>query len=119
MNIDQIKVAKHINLEELLIMLDEDIVLIEKLLNEFVKTSPIDIQNLNLAIIDNNYSDIALIAHKLKSNFKNFGIASSQEMAAIETLAKGKEPIKIIEALLSEINKDYTAAINEAMIILG
>lgn len=88
----------------------------EKMFNIFVRTNPIDMSELDLAIGRTDYEVIRGIAHKIKNNYTWVGLKElSAIMYKIETAAKAKSPelIGLYQSLKTKQEEKVSVVIDE------
>lgn len=110
---------KYFNLSDLLVLIDNDIDTLKVLIEEFIDVAPLDIQELNEAILSSNYQSITEKAHKLKSTFKYFGINTASKLAQIEGLAKNENDLEQIHSMFENVLVDFDGALKEAKILVS
>jgi len=110
---------KFFRLNDILVLLDNDIDTLKVLIEEFIDVAPLDIQELNEAILSSNYQAITENAHKLKSTFKYFGIITAAKLAQIEGLAKSENDLEQIHTMFENVLVDFEGAMKEAKILVS
>jgi HPt (histidine-containing phosphotransfer) domain-containing protein len=111
---------KHIDLDYLYLMADNDLVFAEDMLYKFKETIPLYIKDLSTAIAQKNHTDTRFFAHKLRSSVQIVGAKGLSDMAALieqTTVSQNNEAItheitdrlafefsQVVEELNIEIN---------------
>ena len=104
---------RHTDLSYLESISDNDTKFVKDMISTFIESTPDIIDQMKLAIINNNFESLGLLAHKIKPSLTFMGIHSMKETAReIELLSKeNKEPLrvkKLTEIFFTEIKASIT-----------
>ena len=94
---------KKFDLDTLLQHTNNNQVLINKMLEIFISETPIELSKIKSSFIENNYKDLAEIAHKIKPNFKYLGIEIGFELAL--KLEKNNGDKEVISNNIKQLDK--------------
>lgn len=98
---------------------DNDKAFMKDMIETFVKNAPNDIEVIKNLLKENNWSQIAGTAHKLKPAIKFMGIKPSiEKILKIEEFAKKESNLNQLEGIISQLETECQAAIKELKIIL-
>lgn len=94
--------------KRLLQIFDQDKSYVLDMMEVFLQQNPADLLKLNQAIQANNWTEVGLIAHKIKSGFNLMGLKQQQEHSkAIEQAVKELSPDpKKISSLITKLNNE-------------
>lgn len=104
---------RHTDLSYLESISNNDTKFVKDMISTFIESTPDIIDQMKLAIINNNFESLGLLAHKIKPSLTFMGIHSMKETAReIELLSKeNKEPLrvkKLTEIFFTEIKASIT-----------
>jgi PAS domain S-box-containing protein len=87
---------------------------IKKMVALFIETVPQNVSDLKKALLDDNWEQVAKLAHKLKSTIDSMGIKSlRQEVRTVEANAKAKEALEEIPHLVATIDATIKECIGQ------
>jgi CheY-like chemotaxis protein/nitrogen-specific signal transduction histidine kinase len=113
--------AKVINLQYIESFSDGNEELKDQMLREFVKRVPDNIDSMQKAIQEQNYTTIYRIAHDMKTTVHFLGLTAliGHALQKIEELASGKSAISTISQLFGDVKSVCDKAVDEAVYLVA
>jgi len=102
------------NLDKINEMADGDEDFINSVISVFLEEVPQDLEDLEIALNQQNHEQVYMLAHKIKPNVDLLGMEQTREAALqMETLGKNKASISEIQQLFVSLKKDIHQVVSE------
>jgi signal transduction histidine kinase/CheY-like chemotaxis protein/HPt (histidine-containing phosphotransfer) domain-containing protein len=110
----------HVHLEELLQLINNDYLKLEKYITIFFNNVPSDLESLKEAVVSQKWEELGKIAHKIKGNVSYMGITSiKKELQILEKVNKEVGDLEEIADIVNRVEIVLELAIKELEEIKG